>query len=393
MSQQGTWHSGGTAVLRGVLIVVAVGCFLAAAAMFVVGAMALLEGTRAGFAQAGMFGLVGAGGVLAGVVLLGFASNLKLLVVQIRQQQLLQATMSGLQEHVLRLEQAMKEKPAVTQYVPVAQPVRGNGGGSGEGEGGEGTQRVLGVLGELRDLALMDEAQRAAVRRRHFAGRKEAALKQIDRAVDRGQWAEALQAAEELAALLPGDEEVRALVSQVNGKRDGRIAQDIEAARVQLRHLMSITAWAQAEEVVGELQRKYDHAGAVEALAAEVRREREAFEREHLQRLMLDLRDASEHRQWRRALMVAEELVRRHGDDPRVARLQNGDLTTIKENAEAQERREDEALFKDLLHRQRYEDAAEVARRVINKYPTSNAAIELNKLLPKVEELVRQRRG
>jgi hypothetical protein len=47
-------------------------------------------------------------------------------------------------------------------------------------------------------------------------------------------------------------------------------------------------------------------------------------------------------------------------------------------------------LFKELLHRQRYEEAIGVARHLIDRFPGTSAAMELNKLLPKVEELSRQ---
>ena len=56
----------------------------------------------------------------------------------------------------------------------------------------------------------------------------------------------------------------------------------------------------------------------------------------------------------------------------------------------AQERKEQEARFKDLLKRQRYEEALSVARIVIQRYPQSPTATELNKLLPRVEEMARQ---
>ena len=60
---------------------------------------------------------------------------------------------------------------------------------------------------------------------------------------------------------------------------------------------------------------------------------------------------------------------------------------------QTQERKEQESLFKDLLKRQRYDEALAVAKGVITKYPNSSAAAELTKLLPKVEDLIRQRQA
>jgi hypothetical protein len=62
----------------------------------------------------------------------------------------------------------------------------------------------------------------------------------------------------------------------------------------------------------------------------------------------------------------------------------------LRDNAGVQERKEQEELFKDLLKRQRHEEALAVARSVIEKYPESPSAVELLKLVPKVEEMIRE---
>ena len=51
-----------------------------------------------------------------------------------------------------------------------------------------------------------------------------------------------------------------------------------------------------------------------------------------------------------------------------------------------------EIEFKDLLNRHRYDECLAVAEKIIDAYPDSKAAAELNKMLPKLHELIRQDR-
>jgi hypothetical protein len=88
-------------------------------------------------------------------------------------------------------------------------------------------------------------------------------------------------------------------------------------------------------------------------------------------------------------VLAVDEFIRRYPLDPRAEALRL-DQPTLLENAAAQERKEQEEHFKDLLKRQRYDEAILVARAVIHKYPKSPTAAELNKLLPRVEEMARQ---
>jgi hypothetical protein len=88
-------------------------------------------------------------------------------------------------------------------------------------------------------------------------------------------------------------------------------------------------------------------------------------------------------------VLAVDEFIRRYPLDPRAEALRM-DLPTLQENAAAHERKEQEEHFKDLLKKQKYDEAVLVARAVIRKYPHSPTATELNKLLPRVEEMARQ---
>jgi tetratricopeptide (TPR) repeat protein len=298
----------------------------------------------------------------------------------------LQETLAGLPELLAERPTVIAEQTKPVENYPPAAPAN-----HGQ-DAGPAQQQMLELLRQLRDLGMMSEAQRLSFAQSEFLKRKQGMVKQIERAIAMSHWQAAEDQIRELQHLLPEDADAAELAARVAGERSTRLHQDLEAARIQLRHLMSIGAWPQAEEILESLLHRYPAAADVRSLADEVQHEKTSYEAENYQRLVLELKDATDHRQWRRAVATAEELIRRFPNEKKIEKLRT-DLPTLVENAESQERREHESQFKDLLHRQRYEEALEVAKRVIEKYPASTAATELMKLLPKVQELIAQEKS
>ena len=175
----------------------------------------------------------------------------------------------------------------------------------------------------------------------------------------------------------------------MESEQSSRLEEDVRVARGRLKQLMSAALWQQAEELAGGLQEKYPGKAEADRLADDVRRERDNWERENMERLFRDISAANDKRQWRHAAQAVEEFIRRYPLDPRAEALRL-DLPTLQENAAAHERKEQEEHFKDLFKRQRYDEALVVARGMIQKYPHSPLATELNKLLPRVEEMATQ---
>lgn len=347
------------------------------------------------------------GGLLLAVLLWSLVGVLHLLAVQTQQNHHQNAQLEQLQQNLKALNAqliTLSQPPEAPVFPiippPLATPTphptvaernlnQASGFGMSPDLAVNPEQQMLDVLKQLRDLMMMNEGQRSQFAHHHFGKRKEGLLKQIDRAIATSHWQTAEEQIRELQRILPDDPIGPELAARVAEEKTTRLHQDIEAARIQLRHLMSITAWTQAEELVAGLHQRYPTAIEVQELGTEVRQEKLAFEQEHLQRLILDLKDATDHRQWRHAVTLAEELIRRYPSEKQVERLRV-DLPTLQENAEAQDRKEQEAQFKDLLHRQRYEEALAIAHQLIAKYPNSSAAAELSKLTPKVQELIAQ---
>jgi hypothetical protein len=322
-------------------------------------------------------------GETLGVLLLGVAGILYLLETRVKQGRVQQRFMESLaaELHARQPQVTQVIRESETPPVAVARPAVDE---MVEIPG----MNIAGLLEELRDLELMDDQQRREVARRHWARRKETLFRALERSMSKGEWAAAQERLEELRRMLPGDPDVAQWQERITREQAARLEGDLVAARNQVRHSMSISAWEQAQDVVAGLQRKYPGAPEVLEIAANVEREREAFDRENTDRLFRDLADATEHRQWRRAVHVGEEIARRFPQDSRVEEIEQA-LPMMRDNAGVEERKEQEELFKDLLKRQRHEEALTVARGVIEKYPGSPAAVELMKLAPKVEEMIR----
>ncbi len=244
-------------------------------------------------------------------------------------------------------------------------------------------------LDQLRDLTLMDDAQRKRYAAAHWARKKQYHLEAIEREVLVGDWRSAFLRLEEMQIVMVDDADIAAMRERVESEQSARLEEDLRVARARLRHLTGSAMWQQAEDLAESVQSKYPGKPEATRLIEEVRREREAWERENMDRLFRDIAVATERRQWRHASLAVDEFIRRYPLDPRAEALRL-DLPTLQENAAAHERKEQEEHFKDLLKRQRYEEAAQVARAVIHKFPHSPTATELNKLLPRVEEMARQ---
>jgi hypothetical protein len=141
--------------------------------------------------------------------------------------------------------------------------------------------QILELLQHLRDAAMMDDAQRQQCAARHWAKRKEALVHLIERHMLSGDWCMARSRLDDLQALLPADTDVQTLGERLAAEHAARLGEDVTVARAQLRRLLNITAWQEAEEIVTSLEHKYPQDAQVQHLAADLAHEREKLEREN----------------------------------------------------------------------------------------------------------------
>jgi hypothetical protein len=343
-------------------------------------------------------------GWIVAAVLITLAKLLGWHSAQARQMHEQNAALQSVCISLQRLEVALQNTPqaavagplepiVVTQLAAGAPPRQLPAPAQGTPPSGDATAQLILLLTQIRDLTMMNDTQREQFAQKQRDEKRNQYAQVITRHIEAGDWAEAQRQIDAMSVAISDDAAAQKLTALMNAERGNRARKDIDGSLTQIQHLMSMTAWLQAQEAMNKLKQRYPDDPQVLALSAQLQTEREAFEKENFARLLAELKDSTERREWRRSLLVAQELIQRYPNDRKVEKLRSEQLATIKENADAQERKEEESLFKDLLQRQRYEDAAVVARRVIDKHPSSSGAAELSKLLPKVEELIRQEKS
>jgi TolA-binding protein len=362
-------------VIFGALLILA-GC---AGVILMIVAAAQNGGAQALLQMAYYGGASVAAGLFLGLLLIASAAMLGILSRGFRQLATPQAPADDVRPALNRLEQSLR------MLNTLQTPADANHTVSLHSDTGLATP----LLEQLRDYSLMTDDQRRRFAERHWNRRRDLVTEFIEREVLVGDWASAFARLEDLQLLLPEDTLIKELRERVESEQNSRLDEDMKATRSQLVHFIGATSWSQADALVANLQRKYPNKTEPAQVAEELRQQRETWERENAERLFKDVAAATERRQWRTAVLALEEFIRRYPDDPRTAAL-HLDLPTLVENAAAQERKEQEELFKDLLKHQRYTEAIAVARTVVQRYPNSPTTTELNKLLPRVEELARQ---
>ena len=253
-------------------------------------------------------------------------------------------------------------------------------------------RQMVELLAQLREVTLMNEQQRQAVADTYWKRKKARLADTIKQHIQRREWRRAAERIDEMLAVDSQDPIAREFLQRVSDEKQAEVEQVVRDAKNQLGEWISIGQWDKVSELLHHLAGHYADEPTVAALVAQIRKEEHAARIDELQRLFATLKEATEHRQWQRAWLCARQLIERYPDERLVEQIR-ANLPTLEQNARIQECKEDEAMFQDLLHRQRYEEALEVANRMVEKFPDSSAAAELtNRMIPKVRELARQDR-
>ena len=253
-------------------------------------------------------------------------------------------------------------------------------------------RQLVDLLVQLREVALMNDQQRQAMSDTYWKKKKARLAETISHHIQRREWRRAGDRIDEMLAVDSSDPVAREFLQRVSDEKQAEVEQVVRDAKNQLGEWISIGEWDKVRELLHRLSEHYADEPAVAALVDQVRKEEHAARIDELHSLFAALKEATEHRQWQRAWICARQLIQRYPDEKLVEQIR-ANLPTLEQNARIQECKEDEAMFQDLLHRQRYEEALEVANRMVEKFPDSPAAVELtHRMIPKVRELARQDR-
>ena len=114
--------------------------------------------------------------------------------------------------------------------------------------------------------------------------------------------------------------------------------------------------------------------------------ERENYIESTANRLYEEIRTDVYRRSYRRAMANAVKLLElRPGHRKSVAI--RGQLKTIRENAEIEERQEQERRIQELIRNKQFFEAIDLAEDLLQRFPNSPQAETLQRLLPKMREL------
>jgi len=100
---------------------------------------------------------------------------------------------------------------------------------------------------------------------------------------------------------------------------------------------------------------------------------------------MAEAQEASNAREWKKALQLATMVIQRFPRSPEAQALRM-QLPTLQENAEIQIRQHMESEIRELIKQHRFDEALRIAHELLQQYPDSPQAAVLREQLPRLEE-------
>jgi hypothetical protein len=240
------------------------------------------------------------------------------------------------------------------------------------------------LLREVRDISLLTQEERTI----RLRAQAEETARELERAVPEllrsHNWIEARRRVQLARERFPAQPTWDALERRIDEVRAGVEQQDVETARRQVNDLAALGAWERAFDVVRELVERHPENEAARELSHLVQAERGKADAEQRSRLMAQVQEAVQRREWSAALSAANALIRQYptSAEARALRL---DLPTLAENNEIQQRKRIEAEITQLTRARRYNEALHLARDLIERYPRSPQAAVLRQKLPQLE--------
>ncbi len=247
------------------------------------------------------------------------------------------------------------------------------------------TQKILQVLEEVREISLMNEAQRQELLQRRRQHRKIDRLKRAQGEIAVGHWAEAQRLLDLVKVDFPDDADLRQVQDELRIARSNAEHEAVDRTRSRIEDLMALGSWDEALEIVQRLAADYPDSTDARQLLERVTNERNLFRDNTAERIYREIKGHIEHRQWRRARAEAERLLDMFPDHRRAARIRE-QITLLRENADVEERQEQELRIQELIKARRLSEAIELAEELIERYPDSPQAQGLTELLPRLRE-------
>jgi len=245
---------------------------------------------------------------------------------------------------------------------------------------------LVSLTRDVRDVALLSEEQRA--QRLEMQGK--AALRELETAIpallQAHRWVEARRRVQSARIRFPNVDGWSKLEEQIESQRARIEARDVETTSRQINDLVALGAWDRAAVVMRDLLERHPDSKPVQDLSRRLSVQREKADAEQRARLMAQAQEAVSHRDWNKALGLANDVIRRFPRSEEADALRE-QMPTLVQNAEIQTRQQMEKQFRELMKNHDYQEALQLARELMARYPNSPQASALRDQVPRLEEL------
>lgn len=246
-------------------------------------------------------------------------------------------------------------------------------------------EELLRSTRDLRDIGLLNEEDRAARRKVEAESLVRKLGHDIPTLLREHKWQEARQRLNAARYRFPSEAAWEPLDKQLEDARAQFETHDLELATREVDDLVTLGAWDRAAEVVQDLRQRHPESDQVAQLARRVAAGREKAVAENRAKLMAQAQAATDRHDWGGALKLVEQIIEAYPNSPEAIELQL-QIPTLRANVEVQRRQQMEARIRDLIAQQRLAAALEVANELIERYPDSPQAKVLREQLPRLEQ-------
>jgi outer membrane protein assembly factor BamD (BamD/ComL family) len=250
----------------------------------------------------------------------------------------------------------------------------------------ESMHQVIALLQEIREVALLSDAQRQERLRDARQQRLNNMVGEVERLLDLKEWSTAETALAAVDNEFPREPIAEQLQSRLDAGRKDAQRDSFSKLRERVEDLMAVWAWDQAYGDTAKFVENFPDHPEGQELLSRVMRERDAYLENTANLLYEEIRSDIDRRLWRRAMTNAVKLLECAPGHRRSVGIR-AQLKTIRENAEIEERQEQERRIQELIRTKRFPEAIDSAEDLLRRFPSSPQAESLQKLLPKMREL------
>lgn len=254
---------------------------------------------------------------------------------------------------------------------------------------GEKLADLSGRFDELRRLLMMSQQQREQMHQREVEAMRERLGGKIEQSIFASQWNQSEELLRQYRDKVGIDSQYERWSEQLEDRRIAAAQREKRHATEHVEALMAAGRFDEATQAARELSQRMGEDEEIAELQQRVEREQKAYEQDRVGRLYRKVQSQAKQRNWQEALGAAEELRSHYPDRPE-ARLVEVIQETLRENARLERVRQLRDQIRDMIGRQRYGQALDLAREVVRDYPETAAAQELSQQMERLEQRAAQ---